>query len=64
MANAGLVKELEERSGGKALSAGELDKIKADMIRDRAIAGAARKPVRRARAFESAARRQRPTILR
>ncbi|MBY0562185.1 NADH-quinone oxidoreductase subunit NuoE [Hyphomicrobium sp.] len=41
MANAGLVKELEERSGGKALSAGELDKIKADMIRDRAIAGAA-----------------------
>lgn len=41
MANAGLVKELEARSGGKALSAGELDKIKADMIRDRAIAGAA-----------------------
>lgn len=41
MANAGLVKELEERGGGKALSAGELDKIKADMIRDRAIAGAA-----------------------
>ena len=41
MANAGLVKELEERSGGKALSAGELDKIKADMIRDKAIAGAA-----------------------
>ncbi len=41
MANAGLVKELEERGGGKALSAGELDRIKADMIRDRAIAGAA-----------------------
>ena len=40
MANAGLVKELEARGGGKALSAGELDKIKADMLRDRAIAGA------------------------
>lgn len=40
MANAGLVKELEARSGGKALSAGELDKIKADMQRDRAIAAA------------------------
>ncbi|HEY8194583.1 MAG TPA: NADH-quinone oxidoreductase subunit NuoE [Hyphomicrobium sp.] len=33
MANAGLVKELEARGGGKALSAGELDKIKADMQR-------------------------------
>jgi NADH-quinone oxidoreductase subunit E len=41
MANAGLVKELETRGGGKALSAGELDKIKSDMIRDRAIAAAA-----------------------
>ena len=41
MANAGLVKELEERSGGKPLTAGELDKIKADMIRDKAIAAAA-----------------------
>ena len=41
MANAGLVKELEARSGGKPLSAGELDKIKADMARDRAIAAAA-----------------------
>ncbi|CCB66111.1 MULTISPECIES: NADH-quinone oxidoreductase subunit NuoE [unclassified Hyphomicrobium] len=41
MANAGLVKELEARGGGKALSAGELDKIKSDMIRDRAIAAAA-----------------------
>jgi NADH-quinone oxidoreductase subunit E len=41
MANAGLVKELEARAGGKPLSAGELDKIKADMIRDRAIAAAA-----------------------
>jgi NADH-quinone oxidoreductase subunit E len=40
MANAGLVKELEARGGGKALSAGELDKIKADMMRDRAIAAA------------------------
>jgi NADH-quinone oxidoreductase subunit E len=40
MANAGLVKELEARGGGKALSAGELDKIKADMLRDRAIAAA------------------------
>lgn len=40
MANAGLVKELEARGGGKALSAGELDKIKADMLRDQAIAGA------------------------
>ena len=40
MANAGLVKELEARGDGKPLSAGELDKIKADMIRDRAIAGA------------------------
>jgi NADH-quinone oxidoreductase subunit E len=40
MANAGLVKELEARGGGKALSAGELDKIKADMQRDRAIAAA------------------------
>jgi len=40
MANAGLVKELEARSGGKALSAGELDKIKADMQRDQAIAAA------------------------
>jgi NADH-quinone oxidoreductase subunit E len=40
MANAGLVKELEARGGGKALSAGELDKIKADMVRDRAIAAA------------------------
>lgn len=38
MANAGLVKELEGRSSGKALSAGEIDKIKADMIRDRAAA--------------------------
>jgi NADH-quinone oxidoreductase subunit E len=38
MANAGLVKELETRGDGKPLSAGELDKIKADMIRDRAIA--------------------------
>jgi len=42
MANAGLVKELETRGGGKPLSAGELDKIKGDMIRDRAIAGAAK----------------------
>lgn len=41
MANAGLVKELEARSGGKALSAGELDKIKSDMLRNRAIAAAA-----------------------
>lgn len=41
MANAGLVKELEVRGGGKALSAGELDRIKADMQRDRAIAAAA-----------------------
>ena len=40
MANAGLVKELEARGDGKPLSASELDKIKADMIRDRAIAGA------------------------
>ncbi|MFA7305493.1 MAG: NADH-quinone oxidoreductase subunit NuoE [Hyphomicrobium sp.] len=40
MANAGLVKELEARGGGKAMSAGELDKIKADMLRDRAIAAA------------------------
>jgi len=40
MANAGLVKELEARGGGKPLSAGELDKIKTDMIRDRANAGA------------------------
>ena len=40
MANAGLVKELETRGDGKPLSPGELDKIKADMIRDRAIAGA------------------------
>ena len=40
MANAGLVKDLEARGGGKALSAGELDKIKADMLRDRAIAAA------------------------
>jgi NADH-quinone oxidoreductase subunit E len=39
MANAGLVKELEARRDGKPLSAGELDKIKADMIRDRANAG-------------------------
>ena len=45
MANAGLVKELEERSGGKALTAGELDRIKADMLRDRAIAGAASRNV-------------------
>ncbi len=46
MANAGLVKELEARSGGKPLSAGELDKIKSDMIRDKAIAaiGAASQP--------------------
>jgi NADH-quinone oxidoreductase subunit E len=41
MANAGLVKELEARGDGKPLSAGELDRIKADMMRDRAIAGAA-----------------------
>jgi NADH-quinone oxidoreductase subunit E len=41
MANAGLVKELEARGDGKPLSTGELDRIKADMIRDRAIAGAA-----------------------
>lgn len=41
MANAGLVKELEARGNGKPLSAGELDKIKSDMIRDRAIAAAA-----------------------
>lgn len=41
MANAGLVKELEERGNGKPLSAGELDKIKSDMIRDKAIAAAA-----------------------
>jgi NADH-quinone oxidoreductase subunit E len=40
MANAGLVKELEARGDGKALSSGELDKIKADMLRDQAIAGA------------------------
>lgn len=40
IANAGLVKELEARGGGKAMSAGELDKIKADMLRDRAIAAA------------------------
>lgn len=40
MANAGLVKELEARGGGKAMSAGDLDKIKADMQRDRAIAAA------------------------
>lgn len=42
MANAGLVKELEARGAGKPLSAGELDKIKADMIRDKA--GAKVKP--------------------
>ena len=41
MANAGLVKELNERGGSKPLSSGELDKIKADMIRDKAIAAAA-----------------------
>lgn len=41
MANAGLVKELEARGDGKPLSAGELDKIKSDMVRDRAIAAAA-----------------------
>lgn len=41
MANAGLVKELEARGDGKPLSAGELDRIKADMMRDRAIAAAA-----------------------
>jgi NADH-quinone oxidoreductase subunit E len=41
MANAGLVKELETRGDGKPLSAGELDKIKGDMVRDRAIAAAA-----------------------
>ncbi len=41
MANAGLVKELEARGDGKPLSAGELDRIKADMICDSAIAGAA-----------------------
>lgn len=41
MANAGLVKELEARGGGKPLSAGELDKIKTDMARDRATAASA-----------------------
>ncbi len=41
MANAGLVKELDARGDGKPLSAGELDKIKSDMIRDNAIAAAA-----------------------
>ncbi len=41
MANAGLVKELEARGDGKPLSAGELDRIKSDMMRDRAIAAAA-----------------------
>lgn len=41
MANAGLVKELEARGNGKPLSAGDLDKIKSDMIRDKAIAAAA-----------------------
>jgi NADH-quinone oxidoreductase subunit E len=39
MANAGLVKDLETRGDGKPLSPGELDKIKGDMIRDRANAG-------------------------
>lgn len=38
MANAGLVKDLEARSEGKPLPAGEIDKIKADMIRDKAAA--------------------------
>jgi NADH-quinone oxidoreductase subunit E len=41
MANAGLVKELEARGNGKPLSAGELDKIKADMQRDKLPATAA-----------------------
>jgi NADH-quinone oxidoreductase subunit E len=41
MANAGLVKELEARGTGKPLSAGELDKIKGDMHRDRLAAAAA-----------------------
>jgi NADH-quinone oxidoreductase subunit E len=36
IANAGLVKELEARSTGKPLSAGELDKIKTDMRRGKA----------------------------
>jgi NADH-quinone oxidoreductase subunit E len=36
MANAGLVKELEARGGGKPLSVGELDKIKSDMAREAA----------------------------
>ena len=40
MANTGLVKELEARGDGKPLAAGELDKIKGDMMRDRAIAAA------------------------
>ncbi|MBA2125147.1 NADH-quinone oxidoreductase subunit NuoE [Hyphomicrobium methylovorum] len=40
MANAGLVKELNERGDGKALSSGELDRLKSDFIRDRAIAAA------------------------
>ena len=57
MANAGLVKELEARGDGKPLSAGELDKIKADMIRDRAIAAATARDGSQARAFERAARR-------
>ena len=44
MANAGLVKDLEARGGGKPLSAGELDKIKTDMARERAGANATSAP--------------------
>ena len=37
MANAGLIKDLEARGTGKPLSAGELDKIKADMRRGKVV---------------------------
>jgi NADH-quinone oxidoreductase subunit E len=45
IANAGLVKELEARGKGKALSAGELDKIKADMLRGKTGGGAGVPPL-------------------
>ena len=46
MANAGLIKDLEARGTGKPLSAGELDKIKADMRRGKVVTapGAPRQP--------------------
>jgi NADH-quinone oxidoreductase subunit E len=37
MANAGLIKELEARGTGAPLSAGELDKIKAEMRRGKVV---------------------------